>query len=130
MTVYQRRALSRHRFEALVRRALRDLPAWVLERMDNVDIVVVPRPTAAQRARLGLRPRDDLLGLYVGTDLTRRGDGYTFALPDRIYLFQEAIERHARDRASLEAVVRETIAHEIAHHFGISDARLRELERY
>ena len=128
--MYERRSVSPLRFEALVRRALRHLPPWVAERMDNVDIVVQPRPTPSLRARLGLRPGTDLLGLYVGTDLTRRGEGYNFALPDRIYLFRAALERHARDRGTLEAIVRHTVIHEVAHHFGISDARLRELDRY
>lgn len=128
--MYERRAISRARFEALVRRALRHLPAWVAERMNNVDVVVQARPSAALRARLGLRPGVSLLGLYVGTDLTRRGEGYNFALPDRIYLFQAAIERYARDRRALEAVVRHTVIHEMAHHFGISDARLHEMDRY
>jgi predicted Zn-dependent protease with MMP-like domain len=128
--MYERRAISRARFEALVRRALRRLPDWVAERMNNVDVVVQARPSAALRSRLGLLPGTSLLGLYVGTDLTRRGEGYNFALPDRIYLFQAAIEHHARDRRALEAVVRHTVIHEMAHHFGISDARLRELDRY
>ena len=128
--MYERRAISRARFEALVRRALRHLPDWVAERMNNVDVVVQARPSAALRARLGLLPGSLLLGLYVGTDLTHRGEGYNFALPDRIYLFQAAIERYAHDRRALEEIVRHTVIHEMAHHFGISDARLRELDRY
>jgi predicted Zn-dependent protease with MMP-like domain len=128
--MYERRSVSPLRFEALVRRALRHLPEWAAERMDNVDVVVQERPSPSLRARLGLQPGTDLLGLYVGTDLTRRGDGYNFALPDRIYLFRVALERQARDRRGLEAIVRRTVIHEVAHHFGISDARLREIDRY
>jgi predicted Zn-dependent protease with MMP-like domain len=77
-----------------------------------------------------LPPGYTLLGLYSGTDLTRRGGWYNFALPDRIFVFQQPLEAIARSEEDLVERVRHTVLHEVAHHFGISDERLHELERY
>jgi predicted Zn-dependent protease with MMP-like domain len=128
--VYERRAISRRRFESLVRRAVRSIPPDLAERLENVDIVVKTRPSPAQLGAARLPPGHTLLGLYVGTDLTRRGDAYTFAMPDRIFIFQEPLERLSRDEEELTARIRQTVLHEIAHHFGISDAHLHEIDRY
>lgn len=128
--MYERRAIARRRFEGLVRRAVRHLPSEIAARMENIDIVVKLRPSAAQLGAGGVAAGHTLLGLYVGTDLSRRGGAYTFALPDRIFIFQEPLERLSRDEAELTGRIRQTVLHEIAHHFGISDARLREIDRY
>jgi predicted Zn-dependent protease with MMP-like domain len=109
---------SPRRFEALVAEALDELPAWVQEAMDNVAVVVEGEP-----------PDDEpgLLGLYEGIARTERFD-YMGALPDRISLFRSTIEAEAGDDdEELRAVVAETVMHEIAHHFGISDERLDAL---
>ena len=109
-------------FEDLVADALDGLPEWVHERLDNVAVMVEER---------GPRNQPGLLGLYHGISLNRRGAGYAGAMPDRITLFRDAIERVARgDPARLQKVVAHTVAHEIAHHFGISDERLREIGAY
>ena len=111
------------RFEELVAEALDELPAWVHERLDNVDVLIEDRPPGDQ-------PRN-LLGLYEGIPLTERGDGYFGVLPDRITLFKRNIEREAHgSEARLRRVVGETVVHEVAHFFGISDDRLDELGRY
>jgi len=128
--VYERRRISRHRFDGIVRRALRDLPPAFAARLENVDVVVRARPSARQLEQAHLSPGHTLLGLYVGTDLTRRGDGYNFALPDRVFIFQQPLEGLAESEADLIARVRHTVLHEIAHHFGISDERLHEIDRY
>jgi predicted Zn-dependent protease with MMP-like domain len=109
---------SRRRFESLVADALDELPGWVQEAMDNVAVVVEDRP-----------PADDpeLLGLYEGIAKTER-EFYAGALPDRITLFRSTIEAQAgADDEELRAVVAETVVHEVAHHFGISDERLEGL---
>jgi predicted Zn-dependent protease with MMP-like domain len=128
--MYERRAVSRRRFESLVRRALRDLPPDFAARLDNIDIIVKLRPSRSQLGRSGVSEGSTLLGLYVGTDLSRRGGAYTFVLPDRIFIFQEPLEQLARNEEDLVHRVRSTVLHELAHHFGISDARLREIDRY
>ena len=109
------------RFERLVTEALDGLPAWVHQRLDNVEVLVHEHPPPGQ---------PNLLGLYEGVPLTRRGLGYSGVLPDRITLFRSAIERGRPDDEALRERVQHTVVHEIAHFFGISDARLRELDRY
>jgi predicted Zn-dependent protease with MMP-like domain len=109
------------RFEELVVEALDALPEWVHERLENVEVLVEDRPPSDQPG---------LLGLYEGIPLVERGMGYAGVLPDRITLFRASIERHARDEDDLREVVRHTVVHEVAHFFGISDDRLRELDRY
>ena len=113
--------VSRRRFEQLAAEAIDGLPAWVLERLDNVEVVVEDEPP----------PGQSLLGLYEGVPLTRRGEHYTWALPDRITLFQRPIEDAARTggERSLKRVIADTVIHEVAHFFGITDDRLRELGR-
>jgi predicted Zn-dependent protease with MMP-like domain len=110
------------RFEELVAEALDGLPEWVQMRLSNVAVIVEDRtPPGAE----------ELLGLYEGIAQTERGGWYSGALPDRITLFRDAIERESRgDPDRLRRVVAHTVAHEIAHHFGISDDRLRELGVY
>jgi predicted Zn-dependent protease with MMP-like domain len=110
------------RFEALVAQALDGLPSWVLETMENVEVLIEDRP-----------PRDQpgLLGLYHGIPLTKRGGGYSFVPPDTITLYRSTIERiSGNDAERLRRVVAHTVAHEVAHHFGISDERLVEIDAY
>lgn len=114
--------VSRERFEELAAEALDALPHWVQERMDNIEVVIEDRPPHRQPS---------LLGLYEGIPLTRRGLGYFGVVPDRITLFRTVIEAQARgDDERLRRLVTHTVSHEVAHHFGISDDRLREIDRY
>ena len=115
--------VSPERFEELVAEALDGLPGWIRERLDNVEVLVEDRPRPG-RANTGL------LGLYEGVPLTRRGGGYFGVLPDRITLFHSNIERISRDEDDLRRHVQHTVVHEVAHFFGISDERLREIDRY
>jgi len=108
------------RFEELVADAMDGLPDWVHERLDNVDVLVEDEPPADQ---------PNLLGLYEGIPLTGRGFGYSGVLPDRITIFRASIEAHARTDEDLRRLVAETVVHEVAHFFGISDDRLLELGR-
>jgi predicted Zn-dependent protease with MMP-like domain len=110
-------------FMALVAAALDTLPAWVRSSLDNVEVLVDDEP-----------PDDvhpDTLGLYEGIPLTARGSDYSGVLPDRITLFAGPIRAEAGpDDASLQRVIAETVVHEVAHHFGIDDERLHEIDRY
>src|SRR4051812_35487379 len=101
--------------EAMVEQALADLPAQFSERLDNLAIVVADRPSPEDRARVG--PGGLLLGLYRGVPLTARSSGYGMIPPDRIIVYQAALQRIARDEAHLNELVRHTVRHEIAHHF-------------
>jgi len=120
--------MDREKFEAIVVEAVAGLPEEFLSRLENVDVVVEDYPTRAQLARSGLRRGETLLGLYEGVPRTRRGRGYGMVLPDKITVFQKPIEARCRGEAEIAAEVRRVVRHEIAHHFGIDDARLRQIE--
>jgi predicted Zn-dependent protease with MMP-like domain len=111
---------DRDRFVELAAEALDGLPAWIQERLDNVEVLVEDEPPPDQ---------PNLLGLYEGIPLTQRGFHYAGVLPDRITLYRSTIERVSRGEDELREVIRDTVVHEVAHFFGISDERLRELGR-
>jgi predicted Zn-dependent protease with MMP-like domain len=118
-------------FEQLVAEAVDDLPPFFQERMENVELLVRPWPTRADLDQVGLPAGFTLLGLYHGIPLTERTHGYNLVPPDTITLFQGPIEAAAgKDPEAIRAQIRRTVIHEIAHHFGISDDRLRELGAY
>jgi predicted Zn-dependent protease with MMP-like domain len=119
--------MQRARFRRLVQRAIESLPPELAERMENVDIQVRNRPTADELGAAGIEPGAMLLGLYVGVPLTYRGHEYGGALPDRIMIYQESIELVGFSEADVVEQIRQTVLHEIAHHFGIDDDRLGEL---
>ncbi len=119
--------LSHSQFEALVVEALDSLPAQFRERMDNVEVVIEEWPTPDEARRAGLAPGQLLFGLYQGVPLTRRDSGYTLVPPDKITLYQRPIEMFSHTPEAVKQQVQRTVIHEIAHHFGISDERLREL---
>ena len=119
--------MHRRRFELLVSRALRSLPPALLERLENVAVVVERRPTPEQHSRRGPAEDEGLLGLYEGVPLTERGSGYGMVLPDRIILFQEPIEEACVTDAQVRKEVQRTVIHEIAHHLGMTDEELERL---
>ncbi len=119
------------RFESLVAEAIESLPDELRERMENIDVVVADRPTPRQLRVLGERQGGEtLLGLYEGVPLTERTHGYGFVAPDKVTIFQKPIEAICKNDAQIIAEVRHVVRHEIAHHFGISDDRLRDIGRY
>jgi len=121
--------VEKERFEELVRKALAGLPEEIARRMSNIDVEVHDRATARQLASVGIPAGHTLLGLYQGVPLTHRTSGYHMVPPDRIIIFQRPLERISRDEDDLVERARATVIHEVAHHFGISDPRLREIER-
>jgi predicted Zn-dependent protease with MMP-like domain len=115
---------ARENFERLVADALDSLPEDIASAMDNVEVVVEEEPPPEVRAGAG---RDhDVLGYYHGIPLTNRSY-YNNVLPDRISIYRGPITRAARTPGRIKEQVRRTVIHEIAHHFGIDDERLREL---
>jgi predicted Zn-dependent protease with MMP-like domain len=106
------------RFEELVADALDAIPDELAERMDNVAVFIADR--SRQRG---------LLGLYQGVPLTARGNSYGIGggTPDRITIFRENILARCRTEDQVVRQVTVTVVHEVAHHFGIDDARLHEL---
>ena len=122
------RRMELERFEELVRMGLDLIPDEIAKQMSNVDIEVQDMPSEQQLASAGVPRGHTLLGLYVGIPLTRRTSGYNMAMPDRIIIFQRPLEARSRDDKDLVERVRDTVIHEVAHHFGISDERLDEIE--
>ncbi len=121
--------MDRVKFEWLVARAIESLPEEFRERLENIDVVVADEPTRTQLRILGGKRGETLLGLYEGVPLTRRTHGYGFVPPDKVTIFQGPIEARCKNENQVIAEVQRVVRHEIAHHFGISDARLRELGR-
>jgi len=121
--------MNRERFEELVARAVETLPEQFLERMENVVVVVEDRPTRAQLAKAGAGRSYTLLGLYEGLPLTRRGRHYNLVVPDKITIFQRPIESRCRNDDEITAEVQKVVLHEIAHHFGIDETTMRQIER-
>ena len=109
------------RFEEYMQAALDALPDDLRKEMSNVEIVVEQEPP----------PGQPLLGLYQGIPLTRRGGFYAGALPDKITIYRGPLERlYGSDEEQLRRQVKRVVLHEVAHHFGISDERLVEIDRY
>jgi predicted Zn-dependent protease with MMP-like domain len=109
--------MSRERFEELVGEALDEVPEELMRLLSNVVILVEDDPP----------PGENLLGLYEGYALTRRGWDYGGVLPDRITIYRHPILRISRSDEDVVEEVAVTVVHEIAHHFGIGDHRLHEL---
>ncbi len=121
--------MDRTRFERLVETAVNALPEELAAKLENIDIVVEDEPTSAQLAKAKLKRGQTLFGLYEGVPLTKRGIHYGLVTPDRITIFQRPIESQYSSDAQITIAVQHVVEHEIAHHFGISDARLKELGR-
>lgn len=108
----------------MVTQALDSLPDDIAEKIENVEVVVEEEP--AREALERLPAGGTLLGTYQGIPKTSRGY-YHAALPDKITIYKGPIERMAKDPDRIREQVRKTVIHEVAHHFGIGDERLREL---
>jgi predicted Zn-dependent protease with MMP-like domain len=121
--------MNRERFEWLVAKAVDSLPDEFHTKLENIDVVVEDQPNPSQLTDVGLKRGETLLGLYQGVPLTRRGRHYGLVVPDKITIFQKPIEAKCKYDVEITAEIRRVVLHEIAHHFGISDARLRQLER-
>jgi len=117
------------KFEQLVAKAIENLPDEFRERLENIDIVVADEPTRTQLRSSGIKRDETLLGLYEGVPLTRRSNDYGFVTPDKVTIFQKPIEAMCKNDAQIIAEVQRVVQHEIAHHFGINDNRLKELGR-
>jgi predicted Zn-dependent protease with MMP-like domain len=125
----ERQAMDRERFESLVDKALQALPDEFAARLENIAVVVEDRPTSRQLARAGIKRGHTLLGLYEGVPLTKRGAHYNLVAPDKITVFQKPIESVCQDDDEITREIQSVVQHEIAHHFGIGDGRLKQLGR-
>jgi predicted Zn-dependent protease with MMP-like domain len=120
--------IGRKEFERLVERALQRLPRRFRTRLENIAVVVEDWADEATLDEMGIEPPDTLYGLYRGTDLTRRDLHYGGVLPDVIAIYQGPIQEDCETVEEMEALVRDTVAHEVGHYFGLDDDQLSEIE--
>ena len=108
-------------FQRVIQETLDSLPRDLRDQISNVEILVEDEPPPGQR----------LLGLYQGVPLTRRTSNYSGALPDKITIYRGPLERlYGHDPDLLNGQIKHVVLHEVAHHFGISDQRLVDIDRY
>ena len=120
--------LNREEFEEIVSEGIKAIPEKFLQKLKNVEIVIEDEPTPAQRKKLNLHSGWTLFGLYEGVPQLERGAGYNTVLPDKITIFQNPIEAAANSEKDIKEMVKNTVWHEIAHHFGMNEARVRQAE--
>ena len=120
--------MDREKFEELVKEGIDVIPERFLEKMDNVDIVIEDRPSEEQIKKLKLGKYSRLFGLYEGIPQTKRGY-YSGVLPDKITIFKKPIEEVAFNDEQIKEIVKNTVWHEIAHHFGMDEERVRKAEK-
>jgi predicted Zn-dependent protease with MMP-like domain len=122
--------MDRMKLEELVTAAVSELPDEFIARPENVDVVVQDWPTTDQLRRARLRHGYMLLGLYEGVPRTVRGQNYGLVPPDKITIFKRPIEEKCKQgNIEIATEISRVVRHEIAHHFGISDARLEQIEK-
>ena len=119
--------LTDQEFDALITRAMDELPQEYIKGLDNVVIVMADEPTEGQRIKMKLDGKL-LLGLYEGIPLTKKGNGFSGMLPDKITLFKNQILAVVHDEASLFEQIKRTLWHEIAHYYGLDHQRIHHLE--
>ena len=121
--------MKREKFEKLVDEGIKTIPEKFLKLLNNIAIVVENEPTCYQLEKLKVRQKQSLmiLGLYEGVPQTKRWH-YGQVLPDKITIFKKPIESMAASETEIKEIVKNTVWHEIAHHFGMSERRIREAE--
>jgi predicted Zn-dependent protease with MMP-like domain len=122
--------MDRNAFERLVAEALNSLPQAFQENLDNVEVVVEEWPDRETMRQAGISHPAQLLGFYHGIPQTKRTRNYGLVLPDKISIYRRPIEMRCRTMEEVEEMIRHVLHHEIAHHFGSSDERLREIGAY
>ncbi len=120
--------MTREDFLALVEDALETIPPNFRDAMQNIAIVVEDEPTRDLLASVELEPPDTLLGLYQGVPLPERQWNHGNGLPDKITLFQRSIEEASIDEDDVIIAIGETLIHEIAHYFGMTEDEIEAIE--
>jgi predicted Zn-dependent protease with MMP-like domain len=119
--------ISFEAFQQYVAEALETLPDEIKAMMENVAVTVALYPTEEQKRSVGLGPDGALYGLYQGVPLTQRTSYYGMVPPDRITIFMYPMVYHFPTPEGIRRQVQKTVLHEIGHHFGMSEERLRAL---
>lgn len=120
--------LTDEQFDALITRAMDELPQEYITGLNNVAIVMADDPTPDQVQKMELNGRL-LFGLYEGIPLPQRGNGWSGMLPDKITLFKNQILAIVQNEQDLFEQVKRTLWHEIAHYYGLNHGRIHKLEQ-
>ena len=120
--------MQRFEFEKLVKKGIKAVPKEFRKKLQNLAIVIEDEPSLEQLKKLRISKEGSLFGLYEGVPQTKRGN-YGMVLPDKITIFQKPIERFANSPRDVRDFVKNTIWHEIAHHFGMDEKRVRAAEK-
>lgn len=122
--------MDRFQFEKYIEEAVMAVPADIRQKIVNVGFVIEDDARQANRQEREIKSRGILLGLYQGVPLTRRGAGYSAVLPDKITIFQRAIEQLAGPQdEDVRRLISEVVHHEIGHYFGMDERRVRHWEQ-
>lgn len=119
--------MKKEDFEKLVKEGIADIPEKFLKRLENVEIVIEDEPDSAQLGNMKRSRGTRLLGLYQGIPQTSRYH-YSEVLPDKITIFQKSIEEVAQSEDEIKEIVKYTVWHEIAHHFGMTEEQIKKAE--
>ena len=122
--------VTRKQFRKLVASAMEAMPADILARIDNLEIVIKDAPSPVDYRENDVLEEEELFGLFDGIPLTERALGDELTAPNVITIFQQPHEQACDTLDELESETARTLRHEVAHHFGISDDRLDELGAY
>ncbi len=117
--------MTPQQFQEVVDETVKSLPLEFSSKMENVDILIEDWPTPEAFRAIQLHPSGGLLfGLYRGTPKPKRGNNYNGVLPDKITIFARPILMVSRDLEDAKKRIKETVLHEIGHHFGLSDQQI------
>jgi predicted Zn-dependent protease with MMP-like domain len=122
--------MDRQTFEQLVAQALDELPQEFQDKLDNVEVTVEDWADRETLRLAGVRHPAMLLGFYHGVPQTKRTHHYGLVLPDKISIYQRPIEMRCRTQEEVRSTIQRVVRHELGHHFGLSDDRLREIGAY
>ena len=120
--------MTKEEFKEIVEEGIRAIPKRFLEKLENVDICIEEEPAPFQLKKLRVKKNSLLFGLYEGIPQTERRH-YAQVLPDKITIFKKPIEKVARSKEEIKEIAKNTIWHEVAHHFGMNEKRVREVEK-
>lgn len=121
-------SLTPEEFEALVSAGIDAIPEKFLKKLDNVAITIDEAPTKEQLVKNHVGRGYTLLGLYEGVPLIRRWNYGGGTLPDKITIFRRPILEEADSAEEVKEIVKNTVWHEIAHHFGMDEDEVRGAE--
>lgn len=121
--------INDRQFEELVINAIRELPQYFRNKMENITIHIEDLPDRNTLRHFGYKSPYAIMGLYQGVPLTRRGIHYRNVMPDRITIFKKALLRRGGSDTVIKNNVKRVVIHEIGHYFGLSEHELRSIER-